>query len=509
MNTKPGTRRAVLYARISVANEESVSIARQLESAQQYAAARGWEVVGTFHDDGVSATHNKPENRLGWRALLASRERYDAVIVWKIDRLARRVIDFLHADEALRERGAGIVAVEQSIDMTSPEGRMIAQVLAIFAEYEAAAIASRVAAARRHLIRSGRVVGGTVPYGWQSVPNPDGPGYVLALDPERSPYVQEAAERALRGDTLYSITLWLNEVGAPLPKTSQSRRKTDGWAYTTLERLLRNPVLAGMTSFNPDNLTKTRGDDVLRDEDGLPVVDESVALLSVEDWRRLVHTLDTRTSPQSRPRALKAKTSGLLSGLVWCGEHRTPVRMWRGTTQGRHSYSCPDCHQTISNIEPYVIEQFLWAKGEHERMSPIVEVREGTAAQLAEIENRLAELGAKLANVDLDADDATNITRQMARLRRKHRDLDMVRPEVEYTDMKAYGLFGALWAEATEVEDQRAILDDAVERITVKRGRVGRGLDKNRLTFEWKFPEQVGPYEPSTEADLPASTLGR
>jgi len=54
------TRRAVIYARISVAQEASVGIGRQLEAAQQYAAAGGWEVVGTFTDDGVSASHNKP-----------------------------------------------------------------------------------------------------------------------------------------------------------------------------------------------------------------------------------------------------------------------------------------------------------------------------------------------------------------------------------------------------------------------------------------------------------------
>ena len=69
------TGRSVIYARISVSPEESVSIDRQVEAAQQYAAARGWKVVGTFEDEGVSATHNKPEDRAGWRALLAARER--------------------------------------------------------------------------------------------------------------------------------------------------------------------------------------------------------------------------------------------------------------------------------------------------------------------------------------------------------------------------------------------------------------------------------------------------
>src|SRR3954447_20849453 len=87
-------RPAVLYARISVSTEESVSVARQIASGRRYAAARGWRVVGEFIDDGVSATHNKPEHRPGWRSLMASPVPFEAVVVWKVDRLARRVIDF-------------------------------------------------------------------------------------------------------------------------------------------------------------------------------------------------------------------------------------------------------------------------------------------------------------------------------------------------------------------------------------------------------------------------------
>lgn len=64
MNLKQA-RRCVLYARLSVAKEESVSIARQLQSCRRYAEACGWQVVGEFVDDGVSATANRPEDRKG------------------------------------------------------------------------------------------------------------------------------------------------------------------------------------------------------------------------------------------------------------------------------------------------------------------------------------------------------------------------------------------------------------------------------------------------------------
>lgn len=68
-------KRAVVYARISVTTEESVSVERQIESAESYAAALGWQIVGTYTDDGVSATKNRPEDGPGWRALLEATSR--------------------------------------------------------------------------------------------------------------------------------------------------------------------------------------------------------------------------------------------------------------------------------------------------------------------------------------------------------------------------------------------------------------------------------------------------
>lgn len=504
------TRRCVIYVRISVSSEQSVSVTRQVEAAEQYAAARGWQVVGTFRDEGVSATHNKPEDREGWRALLDSGERYDAVLVWKIDRLARRVLDFLHADAALQERGAGIVAVEDPVDMTTPQGRAFATLLAVFGEMEAEAIRARVKAARTHLLKAGRVVGGTVPYGWQSIPNPDGPGKVLAHDPDRIGYIREAAARVLRGDTVYSTAQWLDEVGAPLPSASQATRKRTGWHYGTVERLLRHPVLAGMTPYNPGNTTKRRGEDVLRDADGLPVVDESVGIMSPSEWRTLVHQLDARDSGRAKPRAMRSKTSALLSGLVLCGhcdDDGEPVRMHRGTINKRPGYSCPRCHQSASNFEDHVVAEFLRMKGERVRWSVVEEVHEGGAAMLPEIEHALTELTDRLQATD-DDDEAAELTGQIANLRGMRREARRKAPQVVYRPVRGTRMFGEDWAQAETVEDRRAILDDALQSVTVRRGRVGRGLDTSRFTFDWKVPEDLGSEDVPDDATLAAWARG-
>lgn len=502
-----------IYARISIASEESVSIERQVQAAQQYAAARGWDVAEVFTDEGVSASANRPEDRAGWSALLASPERFEAVIIWKVDRLARRVLDFLHADAALKERGAGIVAVDDPIDMTTAQGRAFATMLAVFGEMEAEAIRARVTAARRHLLHNGRHPGGTVPYGWRTYRNPDGAGYVLRQDPDRIDYVKGMVERVQRGNSIYSVVQWLDEVGAPLPTASQSARKGTGWSYTTVERLIRNPVLAGMTQYNPGtndrdaDRGKARPIDFVRDADGLPVVDDAVAVMPASAWRAMVAALDADDTGRATPRALRSKTSALLSGLVRCGacldNGNGDVRMWRGTTQGRESYSCPKCHQTVSRIEAHVIEQFLLTKGERTRWTPVTEVVVDGTVELPEIEHRLRELEA-LINDAPDRAERRRLREQQDDLldRRDATRLATPRTELRYAPA---GTYGDAWAAAgDDVAERRAVLDDALESIEVRRGRTGRGLDTGRLTFSWRFPDEVGPEEVPADEELSA-----
>ncbi len=359
--------KCVVYARLSVTKEESVSIARQLQSCRKYAEARGWVVVGEFVDDGVSATANRPEDRRGWTSLLKA-SGFDAVVIWKVDRLARRVLDFLHADETLQRRGAGLVAVEDPIDMTSPQGRAFAVMLAVFGEMEAEAIRARVRAARAHLLKDGRWPGGGMPYGYRSIANPRGSGRILAKDPERCHWLSAAVEMALEGATVNSIASWLTTNGAPLPgrQSGAATEKSGPWNRQTVDGLLRNPVLAGMTPYNPGRPKSVKRVDpfaVVRDEDGSPIINDSLAVITAEEFATLQHMLDSRTSPQARKRGQRRSTTPFLSRIVLCDE--CGVYMCRGTNQGRPVLCCPRCRQTMSrgHLDPYLEERLLSERG--------------------------------------------------------------------------------------------------------------------------------------------------
>lgn len=361
-----GINHCVLYARLSVTKEESVSIARQLQSCRKYAEARGWDVVGEFVDDGVSATANRPEDRKGWSALLAA-DGFDAVVIWKVDRLARRVLDFLHADETLQQRGAGLVAVEDPIDMTSPQGRAFAVMLAVFGEMEAEATRARVRAARAQLIKDRRFTGGGIPYGYRSTKNPGGPGRVLAKDPVTAGWLTDAVQMALRGVSVNAITTWLTNQGAPVPGGPATRRAATGvWNRQTVDGLLRNPILAGMTPHNPGRARSSKRADpsaVVRDDDGAQVVNDSLAVITVEEFAALQRILDSRPSPQARKRCERESTSPFLSRVARCDD--CSVYMCRGTNQKRPVLYCPACRQTLSRaaFDPYVVARLLAERG--------------------------------------------------------------------------------------------------------------------------------------------------
>lgn len=413
---------SVLYARLSVTKEESVSIARQLQSCRRYAEARGWEVVGEFIDDGVSATANRPEDRNGWAALLSTAD-FEAVIIWKVDRLARRVLDFLHADEALQKRGAGLVAVEDPIDMTSPQGRAFAVMLAVFGEMEAEAIRARVRAARAQLLKDGRWAGGGIPYGYKSVENPNGPGWVLAKDPARQSWLCRAVGMALNGVTVNAITTWLTSEGAPLPDGSMARRKTGSaaWNRQTVDGILRNPILAGMTPHNPGRPKRAKRADpfaVVRDEEGAPAINGDLAVITHEEFGRLQNILEARSTPQARKRCERVPTSPFLSRVVRCDD--CDVFMCRGTNQKRPVLYCPACRQTMSRsaFDPYLVDHLLAERG----------------------------------------------------------DLPLAGSTVK-----------AHWAASgTNDETRRAILLTQLESLRVRRGVVGRRFDEDRVLLRWR-----------------------
>jgi DNA invertase Pin-like site-specific DNA recombinase len=463
MSAKPQPKRVILYARLSITTDESVSVERQLQAGRDYCRARGWTVIAEHKDDGVSASANAPEHRKGWQDVLAhGRGTYDLVLVWKVDRLARKVLDFLNADKALQERGAAVAAVEDPVDMSTPQGRAFATLLAVFAEMEAESIRARVRAARHSLIKAGRVPGGAAPFGYRNADNPDGPGKVLAKDPDTIAFVIEAASRVLRGDSVNSVATYLDDVA---PRTGR-KNSAAHWTITVTKRMLSNPVLAGMTLHNPGNTGKLRGTEVLRDSDGMPIIREDLAVLSVEEFRTLEQRLQA-----SEPYA--ARTESYLAGLVWCGECDRKMYRNAKTVHGRkvRVFQCQGkegCGQQVTNLEGIVQERFLAEFGNHYGYTV---VQQPTDYDHTEIDTQIAETMARMQDDDADVMALAERLQSLKALRRKV-------PPPQVRVVRSLTNSAEQWK-----HDPRAALLGQCDGVRLVKGGMGRNFDHKRLSW--------------------------
>lgn len=401
------------------------------------------------------------------------------MLVWKVDRLARKVLDFLNADKALQERGAAVAAVDDPVDMSTPQGRAFATLLAVFAEMEAEATRARVKAARATLIKDGRVAGGAAPFGYRNAPITDEQGKplggkVLAKDPATIGFLTEAAGRALRGDSIHSVANYLDEVA---PRTGR-KNSASHWTITVTKRMLANPVLAGMTLHNPGNSGKERGAEVLRGTDGMPVVREDLAVLSVEQYRHLQSRLASK-QPQ------KASTESYLAGLVWCGDCDRKMYRNAKTVGGKkvRVFQCQGksgCGQQVTNLEGIVEERFLREFGHRVYITLRAEP---TDYDLTEINNQINETMTRMQEEDADVMALAERLQTLKDLRRSI-------PEPTYVPQDSEGTSAEQWA-----EDPRTALLFRFEGVRLAKGGKGRKFDQSRLSWmerDWK--EQEGAF---------------
>lgn len=151
------TIRTVIYARVSTTDQNCEMQVREL---REYATRRGWKVSGEYLDTGWSgAKASRPElDRLMQDASL---RRFDAVLVWKLDRFGRSVRNCLDGIETLREQGVRLLAVSQSIDTdeSNPTSRLLLHILASVAEFERELIRERVRAGVKSAKHKGKQLG--------------------------------------------------------------------------------------------------------------------------------------------------------------------------------------------------------------------------------------------------------------------------------------------------------------------------------------------------------------
>lgn len=146
--------RAALYARVSTNDQQTLPM--QLRALREYAARRGWSITMQVKEVGSGAAQRQMREKL----MEAARRRdIDVVLVWRLDRWGRSVADLLSTLQELEHLGVGFVSLTEALDLTTPAGRAMAGLLAVFSEFEREVLRERVRAGLAHARQNGKRLG--------------------------------------------------------------------------------------------------------------------------------------------------------------------------------------------------------------------------------------------------------------------------------------------------------------------------------------------------------------
>jgi len=154
---QPGRTGAAIYARVSTSNngQDPTMQTRELE---EYCQRRGWEVAGCYVDTGISGSkESRPELD---RLMADARQRkLDVVLVWKLDRFGRSLKHLVNALAEFEALGITFASLKDNLDLSTPSGRLMFQIIGAMAEFERSLIQERVRAGLRNARAKGRKLG--------------------------------------------------------------------------------------------------------------------------------------------------------------------------------------------------------------------------------------------------------------------------------------------------------------------------------------------------------------
>ena len=292
--------RVALYMRVSSEEQKTKeSIRTQDTFLEEYCRLYGHEVVSIYKDEAVSGTVPM-RDRPGGRKLLeaAAAKEFDAVLVYKLDRIGRSLLVVVDVHDRLLEAGIALRSATEPIDTTSPAGRLIFQMLASFAEFERATITERSRDGLRRAFENGKQLG-RIPYGYDI--DKDG---AFAVVEEEAVVIREIIANMAGGSTLYSEAKRLNDEGMPSPGAKyrgKPRKHGASWAHTSIRGIVGQGAYSGTHTVNAHHG---------------PVERKVPAIVAPEVQRK---ALD-RLRENKRYSGGKPGREYLLRSLVWCEE---------------------------------------------------------------------------------------------------------------------------------------------------------------------------------------------
>jgi site-specific DNA recombinase len=355
--------------------------------ARAYAEAKGWVVREVYRLDAVSgkSVSGHPEAERMLRDIQSGR--ISGLIFSKLARFARNTRELLDFADRFREHGADLISLHESIDTSSPAGRLFYTMIAALAQWEREEIAERVAASVPVRARMGKSLGGAAPYGYRWK------GHDLVIEPTEAPIRRLIFELFLEHKRRRVVARILNERG-------YRTRHGVSWTDTTITRLLTDPSAKGIRRAN---YTQSQGEgrpwSYKPESDWVLIPIEPI--VSAELWEQC-NAILREVREQRVPRVAR-RSPHLFTGILIC---RCGKRMYVQSESKR--YRCTDCKAKVSGEDLEAI--FL------EQLKGILISPDSIAEHLVQVDGEIVKRQERLAALESEASRARQDMAKLFRL---------------------------------------------------------------------------------------------
>lgn len=224
--------RVAIYTRVSTEDQakEGFSLDAQLDKLRSYCKARGWEIAGEYIDDGYSG---RTTRRPAYQKMMQEMDKWDAILVIKMDRIHRNSKNFMLMMEQLRANNKEFVSMTESLDTSTAMGRFVMDIIQRIAQLESEQIGERVYIGMEQKAKMGDgLLGFNIPYGYDYI---DGK---LVINKKEAEVVRKIFQWYLEGKSMG----WIAQA---LQKRKISTKKGGFWAKKTVSSILKNPIYCG------------------------------------------------------------------------------------------------------------------------------------------------------------------------------------------------------------------------------------------------------------------------
>ena len=219
------------YVRVSteVQATDGESLDTQKKQIVDYCESKRWNLIGIYEDAGISGS--KADHRPAFMKMMnmAKAKQFDIIVFTKLSRFARNARDFQNFQHELEKNGVSLASIKESIDPTSYNGKLMAGIFALLAEWEREMIREQMAENKMSKWRSLRLFNGLAPFGYSW----DKKQCLFVVNPEEASLLERIVKMYVNlGVGMKDIAIQLNDEGL------RSRRSK--WSTGTLSGILKN-----------------------------------------------------------------------------------------------------------------------------------------------------------------------------------------------------------------------------------------------------------------------------